>query len=91
MGYSARSVDEIVDVLTRNRHRIIKIAKEREEAVRAEEQGDPMFQQTTVDPVLEQFGNQQQKDAIQKIANRAVRSNFDANRILESLSRMPKD
>ena len=91
MGGSARAVDKIVDVLTRNRHRIIKIAKEREESIRAEEQGDPMFQQTTVDPVLEQFGNQQQKDASQKIANRAVRGNYDANRIFEAISRMPKE
>ena len=90
MGYGARAVDETVDILVRNRHRIIKIAKEREEAKRHQEQTDPGFQESKIDPILDKVTNPQQRSALQQIADQGIRANRDVDRLLESITRSPK-
>jgi len=90
IGWSARQSDKAVSWMSRNRSKLVAVARELEEAKRHEEQTDPGFQESKIDPILDKVTNPQQRSALQQVADQGIRANRDVDRLLESFTRSPK-
>ena len=89
IGWTSRQADNGVSWMSRNRSKLVAVARELEEAKRHEEQTDPGFQQQVINPMLDKVTNPQQRSALQQVANQGVRANRDVERALDAIIRGP--